>query len=194
MVSFLHRVAAVSHVERLTLSTACWFQYDDPLEMDNTGSIAEALVRTIQGNPTLEYLKLSNVHWLAGHFHSIFQALEQHQGIRTLMIFEYSLVDRSEDTAYSWLQQLLTRNRDIVVVDSSGKRITDGSRIKELYALNDFWKGSVQLWNESSAESSAKLFATAVTEIASENFVYTTLILCQHADTLCEFIETALKF
>jgi hypothetical protein len=51
----------------------------------------------------------------------------------------------------SWLEKLLSHNRNVVVVDIVGNKCTNGSTIDKAYALNDFSNGSIELVSESAS-------------------------------------------
>lgn len=88
----------------------------------------------------------------------------------------------------SWLERLLSRNRNIEVVDAFGQRYTDGPNIDKGYALNYFYNGSARTVRESTSLRPL-LVATVLAESASENFQYTALLLSHHTDVLCEFFQ-----
>ena len=119
------------------------------------------------------------------HFLTIFKAVEGHKSLQTLIVREYP---RREDPNYSWLKQLLSRNRNITVLDSSGLRCSDGSSVNKLYSLNHCYLGSVKLAN-GSASLRPLLVATALLENASQKYQNTALLLSNHTDMLCEFIQ-----
>ena len=208
--SFLNRVAQLGHLERLDLSIRCDDDDDDePFERDVVTPVVEALVRAIRANPNLSCLVLSAadvscLHW-GPHLQSIFKAMEKHKSLRTVVV-EHPLGDsywdigelwEDEDDEFDsrygferfWLGQLLSRNRKIQVLDRSGKKCTDGSTIDELYALNDFYNGSVSLVKETT-ELRPLLVEATLTESSSKNFQYTALLLSHHMDVLCEFMHT----
>lgn len=86
------------------------------------------------------------------------------------------------------LDRLLSRNRNITVFDIFGKKFTNGSSIDKLYALNRFFDDSAELVLEDTSLRPL-LVATALSESASANYQYTSVLLSNHADTLCELIQ-----
>lgn len=74
------------------------------------------------------------------------------------------------------LQRLLSRNRNIVVVNHWNQKHTNGSRIEKLYALNHVYSGSAILVKETTWLRSAILKA-ALTESYSTNFQFLALLL-----------------
>ena len=141
----------------------------------------------------------------------IFKAMEEHPGLRTLVVKdcpqsyfsdEHDSEDNdSEDNVfedeeylrlsrfnYSLLEQLLSRNRNITVYDNAGNYFSNGPFIDSLYLLNHFYCGSATLVKESTSWRPL-LVATALMENASEDFQYISLLLSNHVDVLCEFIQ-----
>ena len=212
MIAFLNRVAELGHFERLHFSICYWDEDVEP-DVEYTEvprAVAEALIGAINANSKLSYLDLSDevltVDWNP-QLPIIFKALEEHQGLRTFILQDcppeyFSDEDVSDDSGsddddsvqsfrldYSLLEQLLRRNRKITVLDHSGNLFSNGSSIDSLYLLNRFHCGSVELATES-ASWRPPLIATALMERASEDFQYTSLVLSNHADVLCEFIQS----
>ena len=160
LISFLNRVAEIGHFERLDFVADILYEgYRWPWSFDKLAPIAEALIGAINRNRNLTSLDLSYTHWAldwAPHFPSIFKAMEEHPA-RNFTVKKFapncdSADDDSEISAvnepelyYSCLEQLLSRNRNITVLDESGKLITNGTTIDKLYSLNRFYHGSVDL-------------------------------------------------
>jgi hypothetical protein len=93
----------------------------------------------------------------------------------------------------SLLERLLSRNRYIEVVDFLGQRLSNGSAIDNLYALNRFYCGSTDLVKEPSPLRSL-LASSALVSNASANFQRTALVLEMHTEVLCEWIQDAIDF
>ncbi|GAX29362.1 hypothetical protein FisN_16Hu201 [Fistulifera solaris] len=181
LISFLTRVAQLGHFEKIYFSVqSCkWFKFD------KIAPVAAALVNVIEGNPNLKHLDLSNTFmpWNWGpHLENVFKALEEHKMLRTFAVPRYP----PEDPTYSWLEQLLSRNRMISVVNRSGKKCLNGSSIDRLYLFNQFFHGSESLVKESPTLRPL-LVPTALIE--SVCMKHTTLLLSNHADKLCEFLN-----
>ncbi|GAX17680.1 hypothetical protein FisN_10Lu402 [Fistulifera solaris] len=212
LVSFLNRVAVLGHLERLSISLPFLSEENDLTEFmeffdySDMFPVVEALIRAIHGNPKLSSLDLADgdsyLQW-GPHMKSIFKAVEKHPSLRTLAVQSYGNGDNAESDALigvnddfvkkhcfypSWLERLLSRNRNIVVVDESGNKCTNGSTIDEAYALNGCYNGSVRLVNESTALRPL-LVTSALTRSASTNYQHTALLLSHNVDTLCEILH-----
>jgi hypothetical protein len=193
MISFFDRVATLGHFERLTF--AAEYDYDEaeeggPLELEDVTPIVAAVIRAIDSNPNLEHLDLSKMQWhldFASHLPALFMAIEGHPKLRTFVIKQYP----REDRTYVWLKRLLSRNRNIEVLDSSGRRCTDGWSIDELYTLNSFIDGSTKLVKETSSLRSQLVMAILTSrwlrKRQARDFQHYALLLSDQSDTLCEF-------
>ena len=206
LVSFLNRVAGLGHFERLTIALHDYGVGDDESEndMDATPVVAQALVGAIRGNPKLSHLNVSQTvfRWTP-HIDDIFGAMEDHEGLRTLIVGYYPrrndrLYDLDEDgdsldsisNDYSALERLLSRNQHITVLDCLDQKITNGTTIEKLYALNLFFNGSEMLIGQESAELRPLLFTTALTECSvKRRFPCTAILLSHHEDLLCDCIR-----
>ena len=103
--------------------------------------------------------------WLvkrAPQLQRLLHAMEGHAALRAFIVKCYP----TDDIELSWMKQLLSRNRDIAVLDSSGKRISNGTTIDKLYALDRFYKGSLALMKESTSLR-LLLVTTTLTDSAS---------------------------
>ena len=153
---------------------------------DKTARIATALDRVISANPHLTYLALSkghsNVDWTP-HLQSIFKVMEVHHGLRTFCVN----IITEESFSFSCLERLLSRKRNVKVVDSSEDTITTGTSIEKIYSLNRFFHDSASL-TKVSAALRPQLVASALAESASGIFQRTALLLDQHTDMLCKFV------
>jgi hypothetical protein len=191
-----NRVTELGHFERFSIFVDEYFlvesgalylyEFEQPL--------AEALVRVINGNPNLTRLDICGSYWLLDwglHLKEMFKVVEKHKGLRTFTAQCYRWEDSQNDDdpklrhpQYSWLEQLLKRNRNITVLERSGKMCSN-KKIDNLYLLNHIYNGSTRLVTE----STSALVATAMTESASENFQFTSMMLSNQADILCPFIS-----
>ncbi|GAX21665.1 hypothetical protein FisN_29Hh104 [Fistulifera solaris] len=172
LISFLNRVADLGHLERLNLSTSRsqWALDNEFPNISEFPAITKALVDAIAGNQKLTHLNLQDTYFLWYYpphldFQEIFRVIENHGSLRSFRISEYPRADPN----YSWLKQLLSRNRYITVFDSCGIRCSDGSSVDQMYALNYFFCGSAELMKVSSSLRPT-LVATALMESASECF------------------------
>ena len=176
-ISILNRVAELGHFERFGI----W-----EVEFDEVVPLAQALIRAIRANPQLTHLDLCGnsgyVDWTP-HLRNIFEAMGKHTGLRKLVV-----KIATEEFDYSILEKLLSRNRNIVVVNGSGRKYSNGSSIDKLYSLNRFYRGSTALMKASTALR-PQLVATTLGASASGNVQYTTLLLANHTDMVCEFVD-----
>jgi hypothetical protein len=209
-VLFWHRVAELGHFERLSFANLCRSEIDfDPhTYARQVAPVVAALIGAVNANPKLSCLDLSDdeshLHW-GPFFQWVFEEVKDHPSLRTVLVRTYNHNSDEDDTGDedeyferrycfhpSWLEKLLSNNRNIVVVDSSGNICTNGSTIDKAYALNDFYNSSLGLVNESCSVLRPLLVTSALTESrASTNVQYTGLLLSRHVDTLCEFIHGA---
>ena len=113
-------------------------------------------------------------------------ALKDHKGLRTLLLgIQYY---KDFDPGFSYLRQLLSHNRDIVVKNGKGEIYTDRGSIDELYALNRFHRGSAGLLEDPPLERPL-LVSVPLLESASNNFQRTCLLLANHTDVLHELVR-----
>jgi hypothetical protein len=203
LISLLNRIACMGHFEVFSFSIDCFSVLHKTRNFDQV--MVEVLINVIAGNPQLTSFDFRNIHVIidmAPHKEAIFQALEEHRGLRTVAFNTFPpyyniLADvendpehiRQQDHWYSSLERLLSRNRRINVCDDRGKRYTNGSSIDKLYALNDFYNGSSELLKEDSTLLRPLHVATALTAGASANFQCAALLLSDHTDILCEFLH-----
>jgi hypothetical protein len=188
-VTFLNRFSEVGTFEKLNVSVDCW-DLRDPLNVDKATSVAEAMISFIKANRSLKHLKLSPSYstiWRY-HFQDIFEAVGDHKCLRKLIVSYYP---EQEDPDFSWLKRLLSRNRSITVLDESYSKITDGSSINRLYALNRCYHGSAALMKEESTSLRPHLVAAAIQNNASKKFDHAALLLANHVDVLSEFMHGA---
>ena len=145
------------------------------------------MISAIKANPNLKSLYLSKTHdflnW-GPHLQNFFKAMEERDTPLSITISAYPL---EEDPDYSWLKQLISRNRKIGVYDPSSKKITDGSTIDKLYSLNRLYHASTFLKKESPLVR-LWVVGTALVENESGNFQRAALLLSNHEDVLCECI------
>lgn len=207
LISLFDRVAQLGHLERLCFSVHNRldqfdffedpYEFETPFDVDKVAPIAAALVRAIEGNPKLSHLDLSKsickyLDW-GPHLPTIAEAMEGHESLRGFIVqAKYEFADDHSESStqpdYSWLERLLSRNRNITVLDGSADMISDGAKIDDLYALNYFFKGSAALVKVSTSLRSS-LVAKALTKSARKNLQYMALLLSNHTDSLCEFIQ-----
>ncbi len=192
LISFLKRVATLGHMERFCFS-ASWSDRSANQQPANNdvACVTDAIINVINSSPKMRYLNLSEMPWLmkcAPELQRLFVVMEGHAGMRTFVL--KTMI--AEDVLYPWLEQLLSRNRNIQVVDPSGKRISNGTTIDKLFALNRFYTGWIDLITEDSSSEWKSLFvATALTEGASKDFQRSALLLSNHTDMLFDVVHVA---
>jgi hypothetical protein len=187
-VALLNRLAEVGDLDQLGIAILdCWADFQVDL-----AAVTEALIGVITGNIQLTHLNLSGMDWLLGsnehmpgaraRMQRIFDALGDHQGLRTLTFGEYPCKSAEDD--YSLLERLLSRNRKIMVYNSAGERISNGTTVDKVYALNALYNGSSDLEKESSL-ARPLLVAMALTKGPLIDFQYSALMLARQSDVLC---------
>ena len=203
--AFLKRMAVLGHFERLAISIDDYWLIEDgeTYFFSSVIPVANALIDVCNGNSNLTYLDISDSYWPLNwgpRLKRIFKAMEEHKSLRTVVLPGYSVNKFSKDedsededsehhfAKYFWLERLLSRNRSITVLNSSGKRHSDGNRIDKLYLLNHWFFGSPKLVTEPPLVRPL-LVAAALVESPSENFQLTSLLMSNHTDILCEFIN-----
>ncbi|GAX17670.1 hypothetical protein FisN_10Lu387 [Fistulifera solaris] len=188
---FLERIAELGHFENfgfVAKSRRNSSTYHGYISRAKVAELAEAFCRVIRGNPNLTQLTLDDHHrdfqWYL-HLENIFQALEDHPNLRTFTIglMMWSGFD------FSPLEKLLSRKRDIIVLNFSGEIILNGGSIDRLYALNRFIKGSAKLVSEETVLRPL-LAATALINGALPEFQYISILLSDHTDFVCEHINS----
>lgn len=118
---------------------------------------------------------------------TLFEGLKNHKGRLTLKI---DVSDEAFGPNYSYLQNLLSHNRKLTVMDDCNDIYSDGVVIDTLYSLNRFYQGSEDFMGASTSERPS-LVTTALKEIASNDFRRSALLLANHTDVLYELIQCA---
>ncbi|GAX16087.1 hypothetical protein FisN_20Hu236 [Fistulifera solaris] len=171
LVSFLNRVAELGHLER-SQST---------------------MIRE-----NIKLLRIYNIDtchdfdWSV-HYKAILGSMEEHKGLRTFVMQNSEYYDDETrmfrvNFDFPLLEQLLSRNRYIELLDRSGKRLSNGLTIDNLYALNRFYRGSTSLVKKA-ASVRPLLVSSALLNSASNQFQNTALLLSAHIDVLCEWVQ-----
>ncbi|GAX24816.1 hypothetical protein FisN_18Lh101 [Fistulifera solaris] len=197
LVALFNRMAELGHFQRLCVSVdEGHYGY---IIHEDSAHIAEALIAAITANTKLECLDLSDTYrclqW-SSHFQGIFKAMEDHQGLRKFHLDKLLPLDydsesegsESEAAVYQWLRQLLSRNRKIVVYDSSRKRCSNGEEIDNIYLLNDILNKSTNLVKDATPLRPL-LVTTALVGSCSGKFQHSALLLSDHADMLCDLVQ-----
>ncbi|GAX17688.1 hypothetical protein FisN_10Lh397 [Fistulifera solaris] len=183
LIAFFDRVAQLGHFVRLGISIR---SYERVHDME---SCVQALTGAIKSNPNLRYLKMYGFDQRfqhAPHWESLYHAIGEHQQLRTITLDDNEYKKTCQDF-YLALERLLSCNRNVTVIKRDGKKFTNETSIDQLYALNNFFNGSLSL-TEESVELRPVLFAVAL-EKASASFQYTGLLLSQHTDVLWELVD-----
>ncbi|GAX27743.1 hypothetical protein FisN_13Hu157 [Fistulifera solaris] len=187
LISFLKRVAKLGHFEKFGLSLIDFCRWAD---CDALARITQAFIDALNGNSELIHLDISGAQFLfdhsAVHFGDVFRALEEHGGLRTVILGDYPPENNPDD--YSLLERLLSRNRRITVYDYLGDRCSNGDSIEALYSINEVYNGVATLVKES-ASLRPLLMATALLEGVSNKFQHSALLLSGLTDALCELIH-----
>ncbi|GAX17702.1 hypothetical protein FisN_10Lu421 [Fistulifera solaris] len=189
LISLLNRVAELGHFAKLGISIWKRGQHEfEHLKTKKHHLVADALVNAIAANPRLSCLDLSGTSFppdLGPYLRNVFQAMEDHS---SLCLFKIETYPRTADPNYSWLERLLSRNRNMIVLSSWNQKFTNGASIDKMYALNHFFRGSADLIIEHPLSRSS-LIGTTLVESASTNFQYIALLLSDHTDVLLEWID-----
>ncbi len=198
--ALLNRLAELRHLEKLTLSLRYEFDEmsdeEEDANNDLPSRIAAALVGVIRGNPRLTHFQFEGAYSIGNWYpqlQEIFRAMEDHPGIRTVVLGEFPWTlpfdfYRGSDNGSlpsfvnPWLEQLLTRNRAIQVLDTEGGCISQNRAIQKLFHWNRFFYGSAALMQDR-----PRLVTTVLTNVPQ--FQYTALLLSDHTDVLCEFLN-----
>jgi hypothetical protein len=175
--SFLRRLAELGDFVKLEFTF--WFP-------EVPTRVAEELIHTVAANQGLKELHLCFVlHKTGAKLQDVFTTIGRHKTLRCLKIDEYPT---ELDSSYAMLKQLLKQNRNIEVVDSAGKRVTDGDTIDQLYAFNQFFWDSQGLRKETLSIMSA-LVCEALIHSAGNDFQRSALLMADHTSALCEVVQ-----
>ncbi|GAX27802.1 hypothetical protein FisN_13Hu091 [Fistulifera solaris] len=178
LVAFWRRVAAVGHFVELKITWA-----SDSLDVPER--VIHEIIHATRNNPDLKILAFGEDELnFEPHMEILLEGLKDHKNLSTFIIDVYS---ESLGPDYSHLRKLISHNRNIVVINTSDTIYTDGSTIDDLYSINRFYRGSADLVIKP-LTLRASLVATALTEIASNDFRRSALLLSQHVDALHEFV------
>ena len=199
VVAFLRRVAQLGHFQALAL------RHDHPLFTKvMPEEVGKELLKALAANPQLRVLDLGRevfyseefwgplnpvdnyVHWGA-HLKDLLHLMEDHAALKTFKIPSYPT---EQDAEYSWLRQLLRRNRNIRVIDRFEKLVTDGASIDQQYALNRFACCHEPLKGEPPSLRPT-LIGTALIECAAAHIPRTASLLLRHTDVLCDLLHDA---
>ena len=179
MHSFLCRVAQLGHLESLTLCS--WYNRGTaPVDVE------KALVDAIAANKNLHHLEIEHLEIRTEScWKNVFASLEKHERLRTLCIGHYPT---KLDPQFLWLKQLLQRNRRIEMSGFREYSWQMDQELKEICALNSFFRGSPCITRESPL-ARLSLMGAALTNSASTDFQCTGLLLTDHVDLLCEVLH-----
>ncbi len=175
LLSFFRRAAHSLCLERLAL--LIYGLYPIPMV------IQTELIKMLR---TTEQLTVLNLGGLFLELDSsiqreLFACLEDHPSVQTLFFREYPV---DADPGYTWLQNLIKRNRFIEVIDMHDKPCTDGDKVDALYAFNDFFFDSEYLQEELPA-TRLPLVIEALSQYAADDLQRTALLVAHHVDVLC---------
>lgn len=164
--------------------------------------VGKELVRALAANQELKVLDLgrevfyNEVFW--GHFNpldnhdhwdavmqDLLHVMDDHA---TLDVFQIPSYPTKHDPDYSWLRQLLRRNRNIQVLDRFNELVTDGTYIDQQYALNRFVCCHENL-KEQAPSLRSVLIGAALIESAAADVPRTASLLLHHTDVLWELLR-----
>ncbi|GAX24482.1 hypothetical protein FisN_2Hu027 [Fistulifera solaris] len=188
LIAFLNRLSILGHMEKFNLRTSCSDFGFNPKEC--VVPVVDALIRAVTANQKLSCLNLSSAYWVEEHLPNIVKALEDHEGIRHLFVFNYPVEKDSRGrTSCPSLTRLLERNPNIRVLDSCGNLITDGSnKMLLMYFRNFFYQDSLDFRKESNTVRPF-LVASTLMGFASAQFPLIATLLSHHTDLLCDFMK-----
>ncbi len=169
-------MTAIDNYEKLSFLTIRWGQGRQRFHAKKVEQVTKALRRAISANPRLQYMNVGATIYkdtqscLDWELQPLFNAVAAHQGIKTLVVGNYP---SSNDPAnYSLLEELLSSNRNLVVLDRKDNKISNRTSVDKLYALNSFYNRLAALGKES-AFMRLSLVGTTLVESALGNFQYT---------------------
>ncbi|GAX27733.1 hypothetical protein FisN_13Hu168 [Fistulifera solaris] len=185
VLSLLRRIADWGQFVELQLRFNFYEKY-----MAIPDCVVQGIISAVIANRGLKILDLftydGDLEW-GPHLSTLLYSLREHSGLSTLKVSAHNL---NRDSFYYEVRQLLSHNRNIKVIDSSGKVFSDGSSIDELYSFNEFYRGSANLSSNPPPESDRlSLVATALVKRASSDFRHTALLLSNHSDVLHGFVQ-----
>ncbi|GAX17711.1 hypothetical protein FisN_10Lu429 [Fistulifera solaris] len=198
LVSIFNRVAQLGQFESLgiTLTHNGFYR----IELEDPAAVAQALIGALNGNSRLTRLDLYNSESLfisVSRSKEIFHAIGKLERLETLDLSIFPPVldlDADEDgyryelacqPYYCLVEELLCRNRNVVVYNGWDQKVTNRTTIDKLYVLNSFYNGSTKL-TKKCTDLRFLLFRAALMKSASANIQYTGLLLSHHTDVLCE--------
>jgi hypothetical protein len=185
ILAFWRHLASLGHFLELKISLYGIVGSDLP------SCVVEDIMRAAMANSRLKVLDLSKHHndcvWNK-HVGKFFEGVKGHKALRTLRI----AVNYGDDVGAfgpnsSYLQLLLSCNRNLIVTDGDELAYTDGELIDELYSLNRFYRGSSDLVGHPQSDR-ISLVATALLVRSSNNFQRSALLLSNHVDALNEIV------
>lgn len=175
--SFLHRVAHLGHLTHLGLKLFEDFPVPD--------KVGKELIDAVIANKNLKSLNLCMGEWDL-YMQDMFIALGEHENIRTLVLERYPI---KLDPTLSWLKKLLKQNRRIKVSERRRRDECPHDRaIDEMYAVNRFFCCSETLVKEQPFIRPS-LVGKGLLQNTTSNFMRSALLLTQHTDVLCEFLQ-----
>ncbi len=186
VIAFLRRLADLRHLKELHISFKTWETVDLP------EGIVKELIRVVLANDSLEILDYctdeGGLDWDC-HISTLLTGLRDHRGLRIV-----KLDVNDENLAFgpglTILRQFLCYNRNVVVMNIEDQIFTNGLAINAIYSLNRFYRGSASLLLEPSSER-LSLVATALLKNLRNDLQRSALLLSDHLDLLCAFVQYA---
>lgn len=178
MLSFFNRLAQLGHLERLAVNASIFYR-GPPTNTD----VGNALIRAVRGSKKLKRLEFhENPRVWDNCLKDLFRVLESHDTPCTVHLHDYP---GALDPEYSWLKQLLRRNRKIEV-DSIWDSIL---KMEDTCALNRVFCGSQRLTQEPPFIRTS-LVGTALTHsVAANRLRRIGILLTDQVDVICDLLQ-----
>ena len=177
MRSFLDRIAQLGHLEQLKISA--WDDTQIPLD------VGKALIHAVGANKKLTTFKLYDLRRVWDScLQDLFAAFERHEGFCALRLQYYP---KSLDPHFSWLKQLLNRNRRVEITDLDNCEWDMDDEMEQISSLNRFFLGSKSMTREPPT-TRLSLLGAALTNSATRDLQRIGLLLSDHTDLLCEVV------
>ncbi|GAX18852.1 hypothetical protein FisN_26Hu154 [Fistulifera solaris] len=187
VIAFLRRLADLRHLRELHISFKTWET------VDLSKRIVEELIRVVLANESLEVLDLcvdeGRLDW-DWHISTLLTGLRDHKGLRIVKL-DVKDKELAFGPNFDRLRQLLSHNRNVVVMNFDDQIFTNGLMINAHYSLNRFYRGSVGLVAEPPSER-LSLVATALLKNSRNDLQRSALLLSDHLDLLCESVQYSL--
>jgi hypothetical protein len=177
LTAFWRRVATLGHFVELRVT---WESNVDSFDVPEC--VIHEIIQAALANRDLRVLDFTEDDLnMNPHVGTLLEGLKDHNKLSTIKM---NVDVESFGHDYSHIRKLISHNKNIVVTSIHDYIYTDGSTIDDLYSINRFYRGSADL----PLTLRPSLVATALTEIASNDFRRSALLLSQHVDVLHELV------